>query len=192
MELVYTILCKWCWKMVGSFYCSRKYLTSSAMLFYLYKSWIRPKIGYCCHILEGAAKSSHSSLDHHQAENSSDSFHPTISVRHCHWHIFQIASRVIYKLVNVGVIRSSNWYFAVQWRFHRRVSHTSFVLLQVWPASRGLLSLSETEIGARCPYRHFFVGCFFQLMSNATHNILVYVPSSDTSWCFISVHIVEL
>ena len=36
-------------KMVGFFYRSRKYLTTPALL-YLYKSQIRPKMEYCCHI----------------------------------------------------------------------------------------------------------------------------------------------
>ena len=49
-------------KMVGSFYRSRKYLTPSALL-YLYKSQIRPKMEYCCHIWAGAAKTTLSSLD---------------------------------------------------------------------------------------------------------------------------------
>ena len=49
-------------KMVGSFYRSRKYLTPPALL-YLYKSQIRPKMEYCCHIWAGAAKTTLSSLD---------------------------------------------------------------------------------------------------------------------------------
>ena len=49
-------------KMVGSFYRSRKYLTPSALL-YLYKSQIRPRMEYCCHIWAGAAKTTLSSLD---------------------------------------------------------------------------------------------------------------------------------
>ena len=48
--------------MVGSFYRSRKYLTPPALL-YLYKSQIRPKMEYCCHIWAGAAKTTLSSLD---------------------------------------------------------------------------------------------------------------------------------
>ena len=49
-------------KMIGSLYRSRKYLTPSAIL-YLYKSQIRPRMEYCCHIWAGACKSSLSSLD---------------------------------------------------------------------------------------------------------------------------------
>merc|ERR1712148_109025 len=49
-------------KMVGSFFRSKKYLTPAAIL-YLYKSQIRPKMEYCCHIWSGASKSSLSSLD---------------------------------------------------------------------------------------------------------------------------------
>ena len=49
-------------KMVGSFFTSKKFLTPEAIL-YLYKSQIRPKMEYCCHIWAGASKSSLSSLD---------------------------------------------------------------------------------------------------------------------------------
>ena len=49
-------------KMVGSFFRTRKYLTPAAIL-YLYKSQIRPRMEYCCHIWSGASKTSLSSLD---------------------------------------------------------------------------------------------------------------------------------
>ena len=49
-------------KMVGSLYRSRRYLTADAIL-YLYKSQVRPKMEYCCHIWAGAAKNSLSCLD---------------------------------------------------------------------------------------------------------------------------------
>ena len=49
-------------KMVGSFFRSKKYLTPAAIL-YLYKSQIRPKMEYCCHIWAGASKTCLSSLD---------------------------------------------------------------------------------------------------------------------------------
>ena len=48
--------------MVGSLYRTRKYLTPSAIL-YLYKSQIRPRMEYCCHIWAGAAQSSLACLD---------------------------------------------------------------------------------------------------------------------------------
>ena len=48
--------------MVGSLFRSKKYLSPSSIL-YLYKSQIRPKMEYCCHILGGAAKTSLSCLD---------------------------------------------------------------------------------------------------------------------------------
>ena len=49
-------------KMVGSLLRSRKYLSPESIL-YLYKSQIRPKMEYCCHIWGGAAKTSLSCLD---------------------------------------------------------------------------------------------------------------------------------
>ena len=49
-------------RMVGSFYRSKKFLTPAAIL-YLYKSQIRPKMEYCCHIWSGASDASLSSLD---------------------------------------------------------------------------------------------------------------------------------
>ena len=48
--------------MVGSLYRSRNFLTQSAIL-YLYKSQIRPRMEYCCHIWAGSSKSSLSTLD---------------------------------------------------------------------------------------------------------------------------------
>ena len=49
-------------KMVGSFYRSKKYLTPPAIL-YLYKSQIRPKMEYRCHLWGGAAQSTLTCLD---------------------------------------------------------------------------------------------------------------------------------
>ena len=49
-------------RMVGSFYRSRKYLTPSALL-YLYKSQIRLKMEYCCHLWAGCSQHALSSLD---------------------------------------------------------------------------------------------------------------------------------
>merc|ERR1711962_1541401 len=49
-------------KMVGSLHRSKRYLTPPAIL-YLYKSQIRPRMEYCCHIWVGSAKTSLSSLD---------------------------------------------------------------------------------------------------------------------------------
>ena len=48
--------------MVGLFYRSKKYLTPSAIL-YLFKSPIRMKMEYCCHIWGGTAQTSLSCLD---------------------------------------------------------------------------------------------------------------------------------
>ena len=48
--------------MVGSFYRFMEYLTSSALL-YLYKSQIRPKMEYCCHIWADVAKTTLSIMD---------------------------------------------------------------------------------------------------------------------------------
>ena len=42
-------------RMVGSFYRSRKYLTPNALL-YLYKSQIRLRMEYCCHLLAALSK----------------------------------------------------------------------------------------------------------------------------------------
>ena len=49
-------------KMVGSLHRSKRYLTPPAIL-YLYKSQIRPRMEYCCHIWAGSAQTSLSSLD---------------------------------------------------------------------------------------------------------------------------------
>ena len=49
-------------KMVGSFFRTRKFLTPAAV-HYLYKSQIRPKMEYCCHIWAGSPKTSLSCLD---------------------------------------------------------------------------------------------------------------------------------
>ena len=49
-------------KMIGSFYRSKKYLTPESIL-YLYKSQIRPKMEYCCHIWAGYSSTSLSILD---------------------------------------------------------------------------------------------------------------------------------
>ena len=49
-------------RMVGSFYRSKKFLTPSALL-YLYKSQIRPRMEYCCHLWDGSSQHSLSSLD---------------------------------------------------------------------------------------------------------------------------------
>ena len=49
-------------KMVGSLFRSRRYLSPASIL-YLYKSQIRPKMEYCCHIWGGAAQTSLSCLD---------------------------------------------------------------------------------------------------------------------------------
>ena len=49
-------------KMIGSFYRSKKYLTPESIL-YLYKSQIRPKMEYCCHIWAGSSSTSLSILD---------------------------------------------------------------------------------------------------------------------------------
>ena len=49
-------------KMVGSFFRTRKFLTPAAV-HYLYKSQIRPKMEYCCHIWAGLPKTSLSCLD---------------------------------------------------------------------------------------------------------------------------------
>ena len=48
--------------MIGSFYRSKKYLTPESIL-YLYKSQIRPKMEYCCHIWAGSSTTSLSILD---------------------------------------------------------------------------------------------------------------------------------
>ena len=48
--------------MVGSLHRSKRYLTPPAIL-YLYKSQIRPRMEYCCHIWAGSAQTSLSSLD---------------------------------------------------------------------------------------------------------------------------------
>ena len=49
-------------KMVGSFFRSKRYLTPPAIL-YLYKSQIRPRMEYCCHIWAGASQQALSCLD---------------------------------------------------------------------------------------------------------------------------------
>ena len=49
-------------RMVGSFYRSRKFLTPKAIL-YLYKSQIRPKMEYCCHIWASSSQHALSALD---------------------------------------------------------------------------------------------------------------------------------
>ena len=49
-------------KMIGSFYRSKKYLSPESLL-YLYKSQVRPKMEYCCHIWSGAPQRSLSILD---------------------------------------------------------------------------------------------------------------------------------
>ena len=49
-------------RMAGSFYRSRKFLTSKALL-YLYKSQIRPKMEYCSHIWAGSSRQALSTLD---------------------------------------------------------------------------------------------------------------------------------
>ena len=49
-------------KMVVSFYRSSRYLTADAIL-YLYKSQVRPRMEYCCHIWAGAARKTLSCLD---------------------------------------------------------------------------------------------------------------------------------
>ena len=53
-------------RMVGSFYRSRKYLTPNA-LFYLYKSQIRLRMEYCCHLWAGCSQHVLSSLDRIQS-----------------------------------------------------------------------------------------------------------------------------
>ena len=53
-------------KMVGSFFRSKRFLTPAAIL-YLYKSQIRPRMEYCCHIWAGASQQSLSSLDRVQS-----------------------------------------------------------------------------------------------------------------------------
>lgn len=59
-------------------------------------------------------------LYHHQFENSSRlllarSFQPSLLPDIARRQVLQMASRVIYMLVNVGVMRSSNRSFAAQW-----------------------------------------------------------------------------
>ena len=49
-------------KMVGNLYRLRKFLTPSSIA-YLFKSQIRPRMEYCCHIWAGASESSLSKLD---------------------------------------------------------------------------------------------------------------------------------
>lgn len=59
--------------------------------------------------------------------------------------------------------------------FHRRMSLIcSDLLLQERPANRSLRSLSEAEIKVRCPYRRFFIGSFFQLMSNVVTSLRMF------------------
>ena len=53
-------------RMVGSFYRSRKYLTPHALL-YLYKSEIRLRMEYCCHLWAGCSQQALSLLDRIQS-----------------------------------------------------------------------------------------------------------------------------
>ena len=53
-------------KMVGSFFRSKRFLTPAAIL-YLYKSQIRPRMEYCCHIWAGASQHALSCLDRVQS-----------------------------------------------------------------------------------------------------------------------------
>ena len=52
--------------MVGSFFRLKRFLTPAAIL-YLYKSQIRPRMEYCCHIWAGASQQALSCLDRVQS-----------------------------------------------------------------------------------------------------------------------------
>ena len=66
MEFIHIVRCQDASRMVGSLFRSKRFLTPAAIL-YLYKSQIRPRMEYCCHIWAGASQQSLSSLDRIQS-----------------------------------------------------------------------------------------------------------------------------
>ena len=75
---------------------------------------------------------------------------------------------------------------------HRSISLTSSsILLQQCPACLVRLIMIVFVIGGRWPYSCCFVGCCFQDLFNIACSILVRLPSSFLSICFVGIHVVH-
>ena len=75
---------------------------------------------------------------------------------------------------------------------HRSTSlMSSSLLLQQCPACLVRLTWIVFVMGGRWPYSWCFVGCCYQDLFNIACNILVLLPSSFFSSCFVSVQVVH-
>ena len=68
---------------------------------------------------------------------------------------------------------------------------SSSLLLQQCPACLVRLTRMFCEIGGRWPYSCFLVGCCFHDLFKTARNILVQLPFSLFSRCFVRVHVVQ-
>ena len=121
-----------------------------------------------------------------------DSFHshlPFVSISHQSGRVFQMASTVSTKLLNLSFCWSANSGMFISMRVHRKTLFIrSFLLSQPYPGS---LTWMDCEMGGTWPYNCCYVECCFQGLFKTVRSNLELFSSSLFFNCFVKVHVVQ-